>query len=947
MVSGFSVFSLLLASLFANGVFGCEVRQNITTLAPAGSQTEIIRDPAVHFGCLANGMHFVILRKAGAPGQISMRLRIATGSLNEDEGQQGLAHFVEHLAFRGSTHVPDGEMLKILQRKGVAFGPDTNAVTTQQQTVYAVDLPANDSEAVSTGLFFMREIASELSFDPNTVDAERGVILSEERLISTPTYKASIAQANFLLEGQKAVERWPIGSVEVVGRVSPSAIREFYRANYRPERATLIVVGDVDPRAVEQLIKLQFADWHDVSKRPADPDLGRVDLLAPNAKVVVEPGAPESIQLAWIRPYDSHGDTHSRRMREWREFIALRILNRRLALLVGQANSPFVASNQTFFRSAELGVLTISTVPGQWRPALEAAELCRRQVIEYGVRQDEVDREVRETRSILKGAVDAEQTLTAGELAARLLRAVDDGKAFTSPAEELVLFEDAMRGHSVPLVDRALRRVYSGQGPKIVATSATPIDGGAQVLKSALVDVEAQRVAPDTEHPKKAWPYTRFGKAGRIVDTRQINDLGVTFIRYENGVNLTVKPTSYRQGEVLVNVRVGGGFLGLPRGHEAPTWAFPTIIEGGLKDLSLTDVQAALSGKAYEQKAQVAEDAFEIRGVTRRSDLLAQLQLLAADISAPAFRPEAFERSRLIALQALEQLSSTPSGVAEMYLPQAEHGGDLRWSFPTQATLSTTPPGAVARLLSQALNDGPLEIVIVGDISVDEAVQQTSVTFGSLPIHVNWKGRLPDALPSSGSFASSLTLHHTGRTDQALAIIGWHGPDGISDVAEFRRVSLMGEILRLRIFDDLRISQGLTYTPYVLVYGSQAAPNFGYIVAQVEFKSANISSFYNSIENLTIKLKSDLISQDELNRARGPILEAIARDKKANQYWVDALAGAYRDSRKLDRVRSIDRDYRAVTIEDIRNVARRYFDDLHSWRVSITPAPKEQLPGPH
>src|SRR5665213_3648598 len=235
------------------------VRASAPGWPQAGS--DLAADPAVRFGALANGMRYAIMRNDTPAGQTSIRLRIGSGSLEESDDQQGLAHVLEHMAFKGSTHVAAGEMVKILQREGLAFGADTNAETEWTQTVYQFDLPRSDQASLDTGLMLMRETAGNLTLDAAALTPERGVVLSEERLRDTPQYRAEKAQIDLLAHGQRIVDRFPIGQVDVIEHAPISLVADFYRANYRPDRATLIAVGDFDPAAMEAKIKARFSDW--------------------------------------------------------------------------------------------------------------------------------------------------------------------------------------------------------------------------------------------------------------------------------------------------------------------------------------------------------------------------------------------------------------------------------------------------------------------------------------------------------------------------------------------------------------------------------------------------------------------------------------------------------------------------------------------------------------
>lgn len=208
-------------------------------------------DPAVIFGTLPNGLRYAILRNTTPSDGVAMRLRFGSGAIQESDEQQGLAHFLEHMAFRGSRNVADGEVVKILERHGLRFGPDTNAFTAHDQTVYMFNFPKADPASLDTGLTLFREIGERLTLDPALVEAEKGVILSEERLRDVAQYRMAKANLGNALAGTRAVTRWPIGTLETIKGATAQRLRAYYEANYRPDNATLIVVGNIDPAAVE------------------------------------------------------------------------------------------------------------------------------------------------------------------------------------------------------------------------------------------------------------------------------------------------------------------------------------------------------------------------------------------------------------------------------------------------------------------------------------------------------------------------------------------------------------------------------------------------------------------------------------------------------------------------------------------------------------------------
>ncbi|CAN0126074.1 unnamed protein product, partial [Chrysoparadoxa australica] len=181
------------------------------------------------------------------------------GSLAEEDDQRGLAHFIEHMAFNGTTHVPEGEMVPLLERYGLAFGPDTNAFTGREVVGYQLDLPSNSEEMMNVGLFLLRETASEMVFDSEAIDRERGVILGEERFRNTPIRRFFNAYYTFLYPDTIITERDAIGTVEVIETAPAERLEAYYRDYYTPERGMLVVVGDVDADLVEEKIRNGFA----------------------------------------------------------------------------------------------------------------------------------------------------------------------------------------------------------------------------------------------------------------------------------------------------------------------------------------------------------------------------------------------------------------------------------------------------------------------------------------------------------------------------------------------------------------------------------------------------------------------------------------------------------------------------------------------------------------
>jgi zinc protease len=905
--------------------------------------SDLKADPAIRFGVLPNGMRYAIRKQSTPPGQAALRLWIDAGSMMETDAQQGLAHFLEHMAFNGSKNVKEGEMTKMLERLGLAFGPDTNASTSFGETIYMLDLPRTDAETVDTALMLMRESASNLSIEQAAVDRERGVVLSEERARDTPGYRVVKEQLSFLLKGQWLPRRMPIGKVEVLRSAPASQVADFYHRYYRPERAVLVAVGDFDVDVMEAKIRTRFADWRAQGPAGAEPPQGQVPTRGPEAKLVVEPGARLTLQAAWISRPDLSPDTIAKRRRDLIETVALAALNRRYSRLGRGANPPFLGASAYTYQQedeADLAVLSVSAEPSRWAEALAAAEQEHRRALTYGFRQDEVDREIEETRALLRAAAAGAATRRQTELANEIVNSLADRQVVTSPADELAFFEEAVKGLTAETVSAALKAAFEGQGPLVFMATPQAVAGGEKALMAAF---DASRKTPVTPPPAASavtWPYESFGPPGQVAERREVADLGVTFVRFANGVRLTVKPTKFRDDEVLVRVNVGDGMLDLSPARQSPSWAGSAYIEGGLKKIETEDMERVLAAKVYGARFGFGDDAFVFSGSTRTNDLPTQMQVLAAYVVEPGFRNEAFQRLKTAGKTIHDQFESTDSGVLSRDLSGLLHGGDRRWTFPSREEIAGARLEDLVGQVAPHVNDGRLEVVITGDVTVEDAIAATAATFGALPPR-------PEPAPASAEArkvgfpkggGAPLVLTHKGRADQSIGYIAWPTSDYWADPQRARETAVLSEVLQLRLTDELREAQGATYSPNVGVNHSLVWTGWGYVAASVEVPPDKLQAFFDDVAKIVADLKAREPTADELARAKKPRVERLQKARITNQFWLAELSGAQFEPRRLDTIRESIPGTEKVSAADVRRAAQTWLKDETAFKLIVRPA---------
>ncbi|MDR3512339.1 MAG: insulinase family protein [Caulobacteraceae bacterium] len=919
--------------------------------APAGGNWsqdggDLPADPAVRFGTLPNGMRYAIMRNATPQGEVSIRFRIDAGSLMETEAQAGLAHMVEHMSFRGTTHVPQAEEWKGLQRLGMAMGADVSAFTTESQTFYQFDLPNADPRTLDTGLMRMRETASEILMRPDALDAERGTVLSEERTRDTPSYRTSREELSFFYKGQPLAAHMPIGTVDNIEHAPAEALRAFYRAYYRPERATLIVVGDVDPDLVEAKIKARFDDWRAVGPAGPEPVLGPPLKRGMETRLVVDPKLSRLVAVGWVAPYDGGAETQAKVRRNVVESIALAIVSHRLQRMANQIDRPFLSAqltSQAQARSAKLTLLSVDIDPAHWRSALITADVARRQALEFGVEQAEVDREVAAFRAEYQTGADGASTRPTPTLASGLLTSVDRRFVFTSPAENLDLVKQATEGLTAAQVRDALRGLFAGSGPLVFVTSPVAIDGGEDTVAAAFNAAETQTIEAPVKDEALVWPYGSFGEPGRVAEQHAIDDLGVTLVRFANGVRLAIKPTTFSADQVLVQVKFGQGLLELPKDRGTARWAADAgaYLLGGLKGISYDDMQQVLSSKVYGVSFGTREDGFTLSGGTTPSDLDTQLQVLAAYLTEPGWRKEAFDRVRAAAAPQLNNFAASPGGVMQRDIGLLLHNGDPRWAAVTPLDVAFARVADMRAVLDRPLAEGPIEITVVGAVTPERAIAAVAATFGALPPR-------PDPSPPPADAtqvrfpappASPVIRHHKGRPDQAMAVIAWPSADFYSDPQRSRDLRILEQIIQARLFEQLRIADGASYVPETSLETSTVFPGYGYIYAAAEVPPDKLDLFFRIARGIAADLRAREVSHDELDRARAPRVDLFTKSQQNNGYWLTVLSGVQADPRKLDVIRTTIPDLKRVTAAGVHRAARTFLLDERAWTMEVLPQP--------
>jgi len=905
-------------------------------------------DPRVLFGQLPNGLRYAILANNTPHGAVSFRLRVGVGSADEAPGQGGYAHLVEHMMFRGSTNVPDGEFERSLEQMGLAMGSDTTAFTFPEATVYGLDFPPSQQSSTATGLFLLREIADRALIMPGPLAAERGVVLSEKRLRDTAALRVDNARLDFLLPGQP-VSRPTVGTIGTISNATVDGLRDFYHRHYRPEQSVLVVVGKVVPADVEADIKTRFSDW-----KPSAPastsSPSAVHARGPDVRIFTDPGASKYARIDWQAPYDTRPDDYARQADYLADTLTFEILNSRFLRAAAAPGAPFSAASangETLYHAAIEVSIGVRPLDGKLRAAVAAMIAEQKRLVQFGISQPEYDHAVARIRARLAEGSAASDTRGTSDLANALLQSFDSEAIFVSPRQNQVDVERLLRPMGIADVNRAAKRLFSGSGPLLFVSDTAMPDGGTVALKATLVAATAAPVNPPAATAAVTWPYTKFGPSGRIVERKELPDLGVTVVRFANGTTATIRPTP-GTGQVLFNLAFGAGMGGLPEGHDHALWLLSqspqSFVLGGLGKADLADINDALFGKTISASLVSGQDRFHLTGRTRPEDMEAEAQLLTAYIVDPAYRPRALRDAILGAMSTRTQLAASVPLTAARDTAFLLHDHDPRWhGTPSVADIKATTNADLPALIGPALA-GPINMVIVGDMDVERAIKVAQDTVGALPPRGARIAVRDFHFPAAAPAPVVETV--PGAAQQGMALAAWPTAGFTASMENARAIQVLSEVIKARLMSGLRERDGLTYAPDTFVDQAVSQPHYAVLGVQVELPPAKADAFFDELDRIVQDLAKTPIRPDELARARTPMVDNSQRNFAFADYWVDALAGSDGDPSYFEMIRTKVPHLAKVTPADVQHMAQLYLSARAPFRFVVQPGAPAPVAAP-
>ena len=907
--------------------------------------SDIAPDSGATFGTLENGFRYIIYPNAEPPKRVSLRLHISSGSLMEADDQQGIAHFLEHMVFNGSKNYSAAELIPKMQRLGISFGAHANAYTAFDETVYMLDLPDLSEETLKLGFTVMRDFGDGALLSAEEIDKERGVILSEK--VSRDSVNMRLMELQFakLLPDSLVTRRFPIGTEDVIKAAPRERFVDLYRRFYTPGRMTFVVVGDIDPKAMQASIEKTFASMTNPADGGKNPDLGPIKPPEGIEAAVFSDKEVSStdVSLVMIKPHVVKPDTAAIRAERMTLDIAHSILSRRfdrLSKIEGSAIASGSASDQALFNYLELGSIDVTAADDRWQDAVPILEQEFRRAIDHGFTAAELAEAKSNLLNAYEQQVKQKATRKSESIAKELVGSINDNTVFSDPATDLELASKALDAIDLAACHQAFKKFWEAPGYHLILTTKEKPENADKDLSAFFEESRGKPVTPPEARALQPFGYADFGKPGTVASRKEIKDLGITQLVLSNQVRVNLKPTDFEKGKIRLLARIGSGKLTQPKDMPMLDIFATAVFEGGgLGKHSNDDLQQILAGKNVSSSLAIGEDAFTVGGTTTPADFTTQLQLMSASLTDPGYREEALWQFRKAIPMLYQQLKHTGAG-PEQEMDAWLHGGDSRFTIAPVGKLSAYTIADAKKWLTPELTKGYLELTIVGDFEIAKILPDLLATFGALPARAPAAPPLADARKIDFPNApAAKTFTYESKIPQGVATTLWKTVGVRGNQKEFRRLNILGEIYGDRIREEIREKLGASYSPNAGASGSDAFDGVGYLIGQSVGKPEDLELLLKTMRDLADKLAAEGATADELDRALKPTLGQLDKSLRDNSYWLaTVISQSQSDPKRLDLARGRDADYRSITLAEINALAKKYLKAENTLLVSIKPA---------
>ncbi|MCS6794702.1 MAG: insulinase family protein [Raineya sp.] len=919
-----------------------------TQIAFSQGTQSIPLNPKVKVGKLANGLTYYIQQNGKPEKRVELRLAVNAGSVLETEKQLGLAHFVEHMLFNGTKKFPKNEIVSYLQSIGVQFGGDLNAYTSFDETVYILPVPTDKPELVDKGLEILREWASEATFDPAEIDKERGVVLEEWRLGRGAEQRMQDKQFPIILKGSQYAKRLPIGTEKVLRNFKHKEAINFYRDWYRPNLMAVIAVGDIDVNAMEEKIKKLFSEL----KNPAK-EKPRTTFPVPDHKETLITIASDKEAA-----FPSVGIIYKKNPREIKTeqdyFEKLKMdvfsgmLNERFDEIRLSANPPFSFAGAyygDYVRTKDAFSLNANTDEKNLLNALRVLLTEAKRLEKHGFVQQELDLYKKKYMANLEKRYNDRDKTESGTIVWSYVSHFLEGKPAPGIEYDYDFAKKYLDKIKLEDLNGIIKNLISKENCVIAIQS--PEKEGFKIptendVKAILAEVEQADVKP-YEAKKIAQSLSEGIKItpGKIVSEKKLEKIGVTELTLSNGAKVILKPTDFKNDEIIISAFSNGGTsLASDQDVHSANYIAGVIAESGINNLSQTDMKKVMAGKNVRINPYINDLQEGLNGSTTPKDLETALELIHLYFVAPRQDEEAFKSKMQRDKAFLGNLLSNPQFYFFSELSKILSNNHPRTiGFIPEFDKINYQKG-FSFYKDRFADASDFTFILVGAFKVEEIKPLLEKYLASLPNtgrKENWKDN--GVRPPKGMLDKTI---FKGSDPKSFVQIVFAGDDNSPyDFKNSFALTTLSDLLDIKLVEKIREESSGAYT-----VGSSG--NLSKYPRTSYFFNISFPCDPKRVDELTKqaleeveKIQKGNIDEKDLEKVKEQRKRQMEVDIKTNRYWANTLQNYYFNGNNPEMIADWESRLAWITKDLMQNTAKKYLNTKEYIRVVLKPEEKK------
>src|SRR5215467_6711012 len=903
-------------------------------------------DPDALIGTLPNGLRYYVRANAKPAHRIELRLVVKAGSVLEDDDQQGLAHFVEHMLFEGTRHFPKQGLVDFLSSLGLGLGPDANAETSYDDTQYTLRIPTDQPAVLDRALLVLEDWAQGATFDQSGIDRERGIVLAEWRLHLDADERTQDKVLRAQLAGSRYADRQPIGKPEIIEHARREQLVRFYHDWYRPDLMAVIVVGDIDRDAVAAMIKEHFASLSRPSPERPRPTFDVPEHRGTRYAIVTDKEATTTaVQISDLRPARNQGSVGG-----YREIIRDQLFSdmfgARLDELARSANPPFVsaAADRELLpapRTRDGALLQAIVSNDGVTRGLAALVTELERLSRFGFTATELARAKQAMMLGYERAVTESPDRESASRADEYTRNFLEGEALPTIWQELAFHRRFLPGITLAEVNKLTDDWFPADNRLVVV--AAP-DGAGIVLPderqlaAAVSTTPANRLTAYVDTADGQTLMDSKPAAGKIAKTTEHPEAGITEWTLSNGATVVLKPTTLREDQILFHAFAPGGTSLASDAEFVPARVAADVVPaGGVGRFSGVTLDKILSGKAIAVLPFINELEEGMRGGSTPQDLETMFQLLYLRFTQPRADPTAFAATASQARALLANQMASPEVVFNQAILAALSDNSPRLRPATPATVDQWDLGkSLAFYKARFADASNFTFVFVGSFTPDTIRPLVETYLASLPAtHARETWRDLGIMPPSGIVEKTVQKGIAPKSEVAIV---FSGPFEFDD-AHTLALRTMARILESRLFDAIRQELGGTYSitadPNIEKF---PRPQYG-VRIDWTCDPAQTDALVRRVFAEIASLKARPVSATQMALIHENLLRDFERNSQDNGYFLNEIARRYKnaDTANLAAIANAPDRIKMLTAAEVYEAAQTYLDTDRYVKVILMP----------